>query len=75
MDLTDPHLVRPWILPIAALVALALGFLHVRRSSGRAARLASLLDPRALARGTVGVSEGRRGLKAALARRLAAAKK
>lgn len=67
MDLTDPHLVRPWALAAAALVALALGGLHLWRTATRPARLGRLLDPRAVARGLSGVSETRRHLKAGLA--------
>jgi len=67
MDLTDPHLVRPWALAAAALVALALGALHLWRTAARPTRLAGLLDPRAIARGLSGVSDARRNLKAGLA--------
>lgn len=67
MDFTDPHLLRPWVLGVAAAAAAVLAWLHARQASGRSARLASLLDPRALGRGLSGLSTGRRNAKAALA--------
>jgi len=66
MDLADPHLLRPWVLGVVAAAAAALAWLHVRQASGRAGRLANLLDPRALGRGLSGLSPARRNAKAAL---------
>jgi Ca-activated chloride channel family protein len=66
MDLTDPHLLRPWVLGVVAAVALGLAWMHLRQASGRAGRLASLLDPRAIGRGLSGLSDARRNAKAAL---------
>ena len=67
MDLTDPHLVRPWALALTLIVVLALAVLHLRHASRRSSRLAGLMDPRAVARGLSGLSTARRNAKVTLA--------